>query len=86
VKILFVKLSSLGDVVHAMPALQDIRRALPDAQIDWVVEKAFARLVERCEGVGRVIGCELRRWRKAPLSAQTRHEWRAFREQLRSEA
>jgi heptosyltransferase-1 len=86
VKILFVKLSSLGDVVHAMPALQDIRRALPDAQIDWVVEKAFAPLVERCEGVGRVIGCELRRWRKAPLSAQTRHEWRAFREQLRSEA
>jgi heptosyltransferase-1 len=86
VKILFVKLSSLGDVVHTMPALQDIRRALPGAQIDWVVERAFAPLVERVEGIGRVIGCELRRWRKAPLSAQTRHEWRAFREQLRSQA
>jgi heptosyltransferase-1 len=85
-KILFVKLSSLGDVVHAMPALQDIRLALPHARIDWVVERAFAPLVERCEGVGRVIGCELRRWRKAPLAAQTRHEWRAFRQELRREA
>jgi heptosyltransferase-1 len=37
-KILIVKLSSLGDVVHAMPAVQDIRQAYPDAQIDWVVE------------------------------------------------
>jgi heptosyltransferase-1 len=86
VRILIVKLSSLGDVVHAMPALQDIRRAMPDARIDWVVERAFAPLVERCEGVGRVIGCELRRWRKSPLAAQTRREWRAFRDELRDEA
>ncbi|MFC5498064.1 lipopolysaccharide heptosyltransferase I [Caenimonas terrae] len=84
-KILLVKLSSLGDVVHAMPALQDIRLALPQAQIDWAVERAFAPLVERVDGVGRVVGCELRRWRKAPLSAQTRTEWRAFRRELRSE-
>jgi heptosyltransferase I len=85
-KILVVKLSSLGDVVHAMPAVQDIRRALPHARIDWVVESAFAPLVRRCEGIGRVIGCELRRWRQSPLGAATRAEWRAFRESLRSEA
>lgn len=85
-KILFVKLSSLGDVVHAMPALQDIRRTLPQAQVDWVVEAAFAPLVQRCEGVSRVIGCDLRRWRKAPLSAQTRGEWRVFRDELRRDA
>ena len=85
-KILVVKLSSLGDVVHAMPAVQDIRRALPQAQVDWVVESAFAALVRRCEGVERVIGSELRRWRHAPLSAATRGEWRAFRNALRSEA
>jgi len=85
-KILLVKLSSLGDVVHAMPAVQDIRRALPDAQIDWVVERGFAPLVRRCDGVGRVIECELRRWRKAPLSRQTRSEWRAFRTELQREA
>lgn len=83
-KFLVVKLSSLGDVVHAMPAVQDIRRALPQAQIDWVVERGFAPLVRRCEGVERVIECELRRWRKAPLAATTRSEWRSFREQLQA--
>ena len=84
-KILIVKLSSLGDVVHAMPAVQDIRRALPQAQIDWVVEKGFAPLVQRCEGVRRVIPCELRRWRKAPFAATTRAQWRAFKAELQAE-
>jgi heptosyltransferase I len=85
VKILIVKLSSLGDVVHAMPALQDIRSALPDAQVDWVIERAFMPLVSRCDGVGRIIGCELRRWRKSPLESQTREEWRTFRRELREQ-
>ncbi|MBI2771846.1 MAG: lipopolysaccharide heptosyltransferase I [Burkholderiales bacterium] len=84
-KILVVKLSSLGDVVHAMPAVQDMRAALPGAQIDWVVERGFAPLVARCEGVRRVIASDLRRWRKAPLAAQTRSEWRAFRAELRAQ-
>ena len=85
-RILIVKLSSLGDVVHAMPAVQDIRMALPRAQIDWVVEKGFVPLVMRCEGVAETIACELRRWRKAPLAAATRAEWRDFRHQLRRRA
>ncbi|MEO7391651.1 MAG: lipopolysaccharide heptosyltransferase I [Ramlibacter sp.] len=82
-RILIVKLSSLGDVVHAMPAVQDIRSAFPDVTIDWVVERGFAPLVRRCHGVQGVIACELRRWSKSPLSAQTRHEWRTFRRELR---
>lgn len=85
-KVLIVKLSSLGDVVHAMPAVQDIRQALPQARIDWVVERGFAPLVRRCAGVNRVIECELRRWRKTPLSARTRSEWRAFKTELQREA
>jgi heptosyltransferase I len=68
-----------------MPAVQDIRRALPQAQIDWVVERSFAPLVRRCEGVNRVIECELRRWRKSPLSKQTRAEWLAFKTELQRE-
>lgn len=83
--ILIVKLSSLGDVVHAMPAVQDLRAALPHAAIDWVVERGFAPLVERCEGVRRAIPSELRRWRKAPLASGTRAEWRAFRQDLHRE-
>ncbi|MFM2050689.1 MAG: hypothetical protein RL682_1180 [Pseudomonadota bacterium] len=85
-KVLVVKLSSLGDVVHAMPAVQDMRRALPGVHIDWVVERAFAPLVSRCQGVEQVIPCELRRWRKNPFSAATRNEWRAFKSALQTQA
>lgn len=84
--LLIVKLSSLGDVVHAMPAVQDIATHLPQARIDWVVERGFAPLVERCAHVRRVIPVELRRWRKSPLSADTRAQWRAFRAALDREA
>jgi heptosyltransferase-1 len=84
-KILIVKLSSLGDVVHAMPAVQDIRQAYPDAQIDWVVERGFAPLVRRCKGVHRVIACELRHWRQDLFSAQTRQAWRLFKTELQLE-
>jgi heptosyltransferase-1 len=84
--ILIVKLSTLGDVVHAMPPVQDQRSALPQARIDWVVERGFAPLAQRCEGVARVIPCELRRWRKAPLAPSTRAQWRAFRGDLHAQA
>jgi heptosyltransferase I len=85
-RILIVKLSSLGDVVHTMPVVQDIRRALPHAQIDWVVERGFSPLVRRCEGVARVIECDLRRWRKSLFTAQTRAEWRSFKQVLQRES
>lgn len=85
-KILLVKLSSLGDVVHTLPVVQDILAARPDAQIDWVVESAFAPLLKRCSGLHRIITCSLRRWRKAPLAASTRREWHAFRQELQQEA
>jgi heptosyltransferase-1 len=86
VDILIVKLSSLGDVVHGMPAVQDVLACVPGACVDWVVERGFVPLVQRCEGVRDVIPCELRRWSKAPLSAGTRTEWRAFRHGLRERA
>ncbi len=81
-KILLVKLSSLGDVVHALPVVQDIHAALPEAQVDWVVEKSFAPLIALCPGVHRVIPCEIRRWRKSFWLAATRAEWRHFRQDL----
>lgn len=84
-RVLLVKLSSLGDVVHAMPAVQDMRQAVPGIQIDWVVERAFAPLVARCAGVQKVIPCELRHWRKAPFSQSTRTAWAAFKAELQSQ-
>ncbi len=82
-KILLVKLSSLGDVVHALPVVQDIHAALPEAQVDWVVEKSFAPLLALCPGVHRVIPCEIRRWRQSFWTSATRAEWRHFRHDLR---
>jgi heptosyltransferase-1 len=84
-KVLLVKLSSLGDVVHSLPAATDIHRAFPNAQIDWVVESGFAPLVERCTAVHRVIPCQLREWRKTPFSLKTRKAWHHFLQTLQAE-
>ncbi len=77
-KILVVKLSSLGDVIQTMPVVADILRAHPKAQIDWVVEEAFAPLVERVQGVHHVFAVAERRWRKARFHPATRQERAAF--------
>lgn len=85
-KILIVKLSSLGDVIQTLPVLHDIRTVFPDAQIDWVVEEAFADLLRQVPGLGRVLPCGQRRWRKTPWAADTRRQWRAFWAQLQERA
>jgi heptosyltransferase-1 len=83
--ILIVRVSSLGDVVHNMPMLADIRRRYPEAKIDWVVEEAYADLVRLNRGVRRVIPFALRRWRKSLFSATTRAEMRAFQRDLQAD-
>ncbi|SDP78365.1 heptosyltransferase-1 [Rhodoferax sp. OV413] len=83
--VLIVKLSSLGDVVYAMPAVQDMLSELPGTLVDWVVEPDFAPLVRRCAGVHRVIECDLRRWRETVFTADTRTAWRAFSSDLQYE-
>lgn len=85
-KILIVRVSSLGDVVHNMPMVADIRRNYPDAQIDWVVEEAYTSLVRLNDSVRKVIPFALRRWRKSLFAAATRAEMRAFYEALRAES
>ncbi len=83
-RVLIVKLSSLGDVVHTLPVVADIRAAHPDAVIDWVVEPAFAPLVARVDGIAEVIECALRRWtRQGWWRAATRAEFGRFRARLR---
>src|ERR1700726_5100843 len=62
--VLFIKTSSLGDVIHHMPALTELRRNRPNARISWVVEEAFAPLVRLHTGVDVVIPVDSRRWRR----------------------
>lgn len=72
-------------MLHTLPVVHDIKTALPNAQIDWVVERSFAGVVRRCQGVNKVIAFELRAWRKSPFSSETRQAWRRFKTQLQSE-
>jgi heptosyltransferase-1 len=81
---LLVKLSSLGDVVHSLPAAMDLQAQVPDVQIDWVVEPAFAPLLKLCPAVKRIIPCNLRQWRKSFWQADTRHAWQAFKHDLQA--
>jgi heptosyltransferase-1 len=85
-RLLFVKTSSLGDVVHNCPAVSDAARAWPDADIDWVVEEAFAEVAAMHARVRRVIPVALRRWRGALWRARSWSELGAFRRALRAES
>jgi heptosyltransferase-1 len=72
--VLFIKTSSLGDVVHHMPAVVDARKAHPDTTFAWLVEEAFAPLVRLHPAVGHVIPVAWRRWRKSLYSPSTMSE------------
>ena len=70
-EILFIKTSSLGDVVHHMPALTEARKARPDAVFTWLVEEAFAPLIALHPAVNKVIPVAWRRWRKSLYAPAT---------------
>ncbi len=84
-RILFVKTSSLGDIVHNCPAVSDVARFLPGARVDWVVEEPFAGIAALHGSVRRVIPVAIRRWRSAPFSPAVWSELGAFRHALRDE-
>jgi len=87
-KILLVKLSSLGDVLHNLPIVWDLRARLPNAQIDWVVEEAYVHLLTPLvsqagfKGIDRIIPFGLRRWKKHLLKLSTWKQFFAFKREL----
>jgi heptosyltransferase-1 len=82
-EILLVKTSSLGDVIHFLPAVSDIKAYLPDSDIDWLVEEAFAGVPRLHPGVRDVIPVSLRRWRRRLFKKQARMEIGQFVRGLR---
>lgn len=82
--ILLVKTSSLGDVVHNLPVVSEMRRAWRDVAVDWVVDEAFTALPRLHAGVAEVIPVAIRRWRGALGRAATWREIRQFVQRLRS--
>lgn len=81
-RILIVRTSSLGDLVHMLPAISDIARHVPGAVIDWIVEESFAEVPSWHPAVHEVIPIAHRRWRKSWWSPQTRAERAELRRNL----
>ncbi|HWC18770.1 MAG TPA: lipopolysaccharide heptosyltransferase I [Terriglobales bacterium] len=96
-KILIVRLSAMGDVIHAMPAVAGLRREFPDSRIDWAIEERWSPLLT-ARRVPDSVSCHalsaeqplanlvhrvhMRSWRKSPFSTRTRSEIRALRAKL----
>ncbi|MBB5047599.1 heptosyltransferase-1 [Rhodopseudomonas rhenobacensis] len=81
--ILLIKTSSLGDVVHQMPAVTDAVRNDPALRIAWVVEEAFAPLARLHPAIAEVIPVATRRWRKQIFQRSTWHDVAGFAARLR---
>jgi len=84
-QLLIVKMTSLGDVVHMLPALTEATRHVPDLHVDWVVEESFDVIPSWHPAVRRVIPSALRRWRKHVVQAETLREISLFRDAIRQE-
>jgi heptosyltransferase-1 len=81
-EVLFVRMSSLGDVLHTFPAATELRRERPGVRLHWAVEEAYVDLVRLHPAVSRIVPVALRRWRRSPLAASTWREARALRAAL----
>lgn len=84
-QVLIVKTSSMGDVVHALPALSDMQSQLPGLQVDWLVEAPFAAIPALHPGVRRVLPLAWRKWRKQLLKRATWSTMAGFRRELQCE-
>jgi len=81
-RILIVRTSALGDVVHALPVLTALRRHLPSAEIGWVIEEAMEPLLRGHPHLDRILVVRLRRWRRRPWSYAHRTQTLSFLQQL----
>ena len=70
-KLLIIKTSSLGDVIHCLPVINDIRTYFPNVQIDWVAEESFADIPRMHAGVNQIFTVAMRRWKKHIFSQNT---------------
>ncbi|MDY7220180.1 lipopolysaccharide heptosyltransferase I [Denitrificimonas sp. JX-1] len=81
-RVLLIKTSSLGDVIHTLPALTDAIRAYPSIRFDWVVEEGFAEIPHWHPAVDQVIPVAIRRWRKNLFKTWRNGEWDDFKKRI----
>ena len=82
--VLLVKTSSLGDVIHALPAVSDMKAAAPDLEVEWVIEEPLVAIPRLHAGVAAVLPVALRRWRRSFWQPAVRAEISAFVARLRA--
>jgi lipopolysaccharide heptosyltransferase I len=82
--VLIVKTSSMGDVLHTLPALTDAMQAMPGIRFDWAVEENFAQIPGWHPAVDKVLPVAIRRWRKHWFGSQQREERVLFKRDLQS--
>ena len=83
-RLLLVKTSSMGDLVHNMPMVADIRHRFPDTVIDWVAEESFVEIARMNTEIARIIPVNMRRWKRHLGKRQTWQEFADFRRALKS--
>ncbi|WP_039385737.1 hypothetical protein [Neochlamydia sp. TUME1] len=84
-RILIVKTSSLGDIIHGFPVLTFLHQQFPEIKVDWVVEKSFAEIVKSHPLVERAIEIDTKSWRKKLFSLKTWSSILSFRSALQQQ-
>ena len=84
--ILIVKMSALGDIIHALPVLDYLHKVVPGACVDWVVEEPFRDVLEGNPLIDRLLSVRTKVWRKKPLAAATRREIGELKAALREKS
>lgn len=81
-RVLIIKMSSMGDIIHTLPAVTDATQSISNIQFDWVVEESFAEIPNWHKQVQQIIPIALRRWRKNIWQAVQNGEVKQFYKQL----
>jgi heptosyltransferase-1 len=81
-KVLIIKTSSLGDVVHSLPVIDYLRQVSAGIEIDWVVEEQFLPVLENNPALAHILPIRTKKWRKAPFAPETRRDLKALRTAL----
>jgi len=82
-RVLIIKTSSLGDIIHTLPALTDAVEKIPGIRFDWAVEEAFSEIPAWHPAVDKIIPVAIRRWRKHPIDSLFGSEWKQCKRELR---
>lgn len=83
-RVLIIKTSSMGDILHTLPALTDAMQVIFGIRFDWVIEESFAQIPEWHPAVDRIIPVAIRRWRKHWFGRQQREERVGFKRELQT--